>query len=134
MDITHPDDASKGTALTNEDSKIFKRFKYWLYTHRLCTGDEKAIDLQRSLIVDTYVFAKNRGIPRVQNTYIDAAIKKRKNGGLFPSQEIINPIRTTTDGNICLLRLLLLHQVAAGCDIEAALAKNGSVVPSGVST
>ena len=87
MDITHPDDASKGTALTNEDSKIFNRFNYRLYTHRLCTGDEKAIDLQRSLIVDTYVFAEKRGIPRVQNTYIDAAIKKRKNGGLFPNQK-----------------------------------------------
>ena len=113
VDITHPDHASKGIALTNEDPKIFKRFNDWLYTHRLCTGDEKAIDLPWSLIVDTYVFAENRGIPRLQNTCIDAVIKKMKNGGLFPSQEIINPIWTTTNGNIYPLWLLLLHQFAA---------------------
>ena len=87
VDITHPDDASKGIALTNEDPKIFKQSNDWLYTHRLSTGDEKAIDLPKSLIVDTYVFAEKRGIPRLQNTCIDAAIKKRKTVAFFPARK-----------------------------------------------
>ena len=52
--------------------------------------------------------------------------KKRTNGGLFPSQEIIDPTWTTTNGNIYPLWLLLLHQFAAGRHLKAALAKNGS--------
>ncbi|KAK4690498.1 hypothetical protein P7C71_g6305, partial [Lecanoromycetidae sp. Uapishka_2] len=92
LEIMTHDDGTKAVALSKEDATIFKRFKDWLYTGNVLIGDENPKELLWTALVDLYVFAVRRGIPRLQNSCIDTAIQKIEAGGLFPSQAIINPL------------------------------------------
>lgn len=114
----------KGITLADEDPVIFRRFKDWLYTQKLCNGTETSKELPWSAIFDIYTFAERRGIPKLQNACINVIIRKAKNGAPFPSQDMLNPLWKTT-GKVSPLRLLLLELFAAKCDLKAALVRNG---------
>ncbi len=123
VEIMSYDDGSKAITLLNEDPSIFKRFNDWLYTEKVTTRAETARDLVWNVIVDTYIFAVRRGIPRLQNSCIDVAIRKIEAGGLFPSQAIINPLWKVT-GAVWPLRRLFLQLFAVKCSLKTALANN----------
>ena len=110
--------------LGDEDPAIFSRFKDWIYTQRLCTEAETPKELLWSTIFDIYTFAERRGIPKLQNACINLIIRKVKNGGPFPSQDILNPLWKTT-AKVSQLRLLLLELYAVKCNLKAALVRNG---------
>ena len=117
-------DQSKSINLADEDPVIFSRFNQWIYTRKLCTKGETPKELLWSTIFDIYTFAERRGIPRLQNACVDLIIRKAKTGGIFPSQEILNPLWKTT-GKVSPLRLLLLELFAVKCDLKASLIRNG---------
>ena len=110
--------------IAEEDPAIFRRFNDWIYTQKLCTEAETPKDLLWTTIFDIYTFAERRGIPKLQNACINVIIRKVKNGGPFPSQEILNPLWKTT-GKVSQLRLLLLELYAVKCDLKSALVRNG---------
>ena len=114
---------SKAVALPSEDVAIFKRFNDWLYTDKMITKSETPKDLPWTAIVDTYVFAVRRGIPRLQNSCIDISIQKIDEGGLFPNQVVINNL-WKTHGAVWNLRKLFLQLFAVKCNLKNALAGN----------
>ena len=117
-------DQPRAIIIAEEDPAIFRRFNDWIYTQKLCTEAETPKDLSWTTIFDIYTFAERRGIPNLQNACINVIIRKVKNGGPFPTQEILNPLWKTT-GKVSQLRLLLLELYAAKCDLKAALVRNG---------
>lgn len=123
VEIISHDASTKAVALVKEDLAIFDRFNEWLYTKKINTIDETPKDLSWTTIIDTYTFAVRRGIPRLQNSCIDVAIEKVQTGGLFPRQDVINPLWEVT-GPVSPLRSLFLQIFAAKCNLKKALASN----------
>lgn len=123
VEVMPYEDRPNAISLVKEDVAVFKRFKDWLYTDKIITRTETAKDLLWSIIIDIYVFAVRRGIPRLQNSCIDVAIQKVNEGGLFPTQAIINALWKTT-GPVWPLRRLFLQLFAAKCSLKTALANN----------
>ena len=117
-------DKPKGINLTDEDPAVFSRFNQWIYMQKLCTEAETPKELPWSTICDIYTFAERRGIPTLQNACINVIIRKVKNGGAFPGQDILNPLWKTT-AKVSQLRLLLLELYAVKCNLKAALVRNG---------
>ena len=117
-------DKPKGINLTDEDPAVFSRFNQWIYMQKLCTEAETPKELPWSTIFDIYTFAERRGIPTLQNACINVIIRKVKNGGAFPGQDILNPLWKTT-AKVSQLRLLLLELYAVKCNLKAALVRNG---------
>lgn len=114
--------------LKDEDPEIFRRFHTWLYSEKLTLESESCKDIPWRIIISVYSFAERTGIPRLQNTCIDNAIRKRKEGGLFPGQVDVNALWKCT-GNIFLLRRLLLDLFASECNLANAIANSGSLHP-----
>lgn len=114
--------------LEDEDPEIFARFHTWLYSEKLALESESCKDIPWRIIMNVYAFGERTGMPRLQNTCIDNAIMKRKEGGLFPNQVDVNTLWRCT-GGVFLLRRLLLDLFASECDLGDALAHNGSLHP-----
>jgi len=94
-----------------------------LYTDKVTTRTETSKDLLWNVIVDTYVFAVRRGIPRLQNSCIDVAIEKVEAGGWLPGQGVVNALWKVT-GAVWPLRRLFLQLFAVRCDLKTAFANN----------
>ncbi|CAD6592959.1 MAG: hypothetical protein ASARMPREDX12_006620 [Alectoria sarmentosa] len=85
-------------------------------------------NLARSSIINLYIFAERKGIALMMNTCVDTVIRKRKEGGLFPGQADVNTL-WKSPGKVFMLRRLLLHIFARECNINQAIAANGSYHP-----
>ena len=114
--------------LKDEDPEIFRRFHTWLYSGKLTLEVEDCKDVPWRIIFNVYAFAARTGMPRLQNTCIDSAIRKRKEGGLFPNQADVTALWKCTN-NVFLLRRLVLDLFASECDLENVLINNGSLHP-----
>lgn len=114
--------------LKEEDPQIFGRFHTWLYSEKITSGPESYKDLPWRVIINVYAFAERTGIPRLQNTCIDTAIRRRVDGGLFPGQVDVNAL-WKCPGNVFRLRRLLLDLFATECDLGNAIANNRSYHP-----
>ncbi|MCJ1279458.1 hypothetical protein MMC21_007282 [Puttea exsequens] len=62
------------------------------YTDTLPSASELVKDVPWEMLFSTYIFAEKHGIPRLQNTIIDAVIQKVNAGALFPNQTVLNPL------------------------------------------
>ena len=78
--------------------------------------------------MNLYSFADRTRVPHLQNACIDTAIRKRRDGGLFPGQVDVNAL-WTCPGNVFQLRRLLLDLFAAECNLGNAMASNRSYHP-----
>ena len=110
--------------IKDENPEIFRRFKDWLYSGRVISGSETYKALAWSEIIAMYTFGDRKGICRLQNSCVDAIIRKRNEGGLFPGQADVNTPWTTASGQMSRLRRLLLDTFAAECNLRNALATN----------
>ena len=111
----------KAIDMADEDAAVFQHFNEWVYTQKLFPETES---VPWSTVFDVYTFAERRGVPKLQNACIDVVIRKADDGGLFPCQNILNPLWKTT-GKVSQLRLLLLELYAAKCDLKTSLVRNG---------
>ena len=109
--------------LKDENPEIFRRFKDWLYSRRVISGSETYKALAWSELIAMYTFGDRKGIPRFQNSCVDAIMRKRNEGGLFPGQADVNTLWTAS-GRVIRLRRLLLDMFAAECNLKNALATN----------
>ena len=109
--------------IKDENPEIFRRFKDWLYSGRVISGSETYKALAWSEIIAMYTFGDRKGISRLQNSCVDAIIRKRNEGGLFPGQADVNTLWTAS-GQVSRLRRLLLDMFAAECNLRNALATN----------
>ena len=109
--------------IKDESPEIFRRFKDWLYSKRVISGSETYKALAWSELVAMYTFGDRKGISRFQNSCVDAIIRKRNEGGLFPGQADVN-ILWRASGRVSRLRRLLLDMFAAECNLKNALATN----------
>ena len=114
--------------LKDENPEIFRRFKNWLYSGNIISESETYKSLAWSDVIAMYSFADRRRVPRLQNSCVDAIIRKRQEGGLFPSQAVINAL-WEAPGRVFRLRRLLLDMFATECDLRNAIANNGSYHP-----
>ena len=74
------------------------------------------------------MFGERKGIPRLQNSCVDAIVRKRVEGGLFPSQADVNTLWRVS-GQLSRLRRLLLDMFSADCNLKNALATNKAYQP-----
>lgn len=114
--------------MKEEDPDVFHRFIVWLYSEKVISELETYKNLNWEAIIAVYAFAERKGIPRLLNTCVDAVIKKRRDGGLFPGQTDVNTLWECT-GNVFRLQRLLLDLFATGCNLTDAIARNGSYHP-----
>ena len=112
--------------LHNGDPQIFLRFHIWLYSEKITSESESCKDIPWRIIINVYAFAERNGIPRLQNTCIDTAIRKITEGGLFPNQVDVNAL-WKCKGDVFRLRRLLLDLFASECNLGQAIANNGSL-------
>ena len=109
--------------IKDENPEIFRRFKDWLYSKRIISGSETYKALAWSELIAMYTFGDRKGISRLQNSCVDAIIRKRDEGGLFPGQADVNTLWRAS-GQVSRLRRLLLDMFAAECNLKNALATN----------
>ena len=114
--------------IKEEDPEVFRRFYMWLYSSKIISESETNKNLARSSIINLYIFAERKGIALMMNTCVDTVIRKRKEGGLFPGQADVNTL-WKSPGKVFMLRRLLLHIFARECNINQAIAANGSYHP-----
>ena len=114
--------------IKDEDPKDFRRLKDWLYSRRLISGSETYKALAWTELIAMYTFGDRKGIPRLQNSCVDAIIRKRNEGGLFPGQADVNTL-WRSPGQISGLKWLLLDMFAAECNLKNALATNRGYHP-----
>ena len=114
--------------MKEENPEIFRRFKNWLYSGTMISESETYKSLAWSDVIAVHSFADRRGISRLQNDCIDAVIRKRAEGGLFPGQAAVNAL-WKAPGRVFRLRKLLLDMFATECDLRNAIANNGSYHP-----
>lgn len=74
-------------SLEDEDPEVFRAFNEWIYSTVL-SYQHYAKDHTWSTLLDLYVFAEKRIIPRLQNAVIDAMIKYGGKSGSHPGTEI----------------------------------------------
>lgn len=114
--------------LKKEDPQIFGLFHTWLYSQKITLESKSCKDLPWRVIISLYSFADRIGVPRLQNACIDTAIRKRRDGGLFPNQTDVNTL-WKIPGKVFQLRRLLLDLFAAECNLGNAMASNKSYHP-----
>ena len=114
--------------IKDENPEIFRRFKDWLYSGRVLSGSETYKALAWSELIAMYAFGDRKGISRLQNSCVDAIIRKRNEGGLFPGQADVNTLWRAS-GQVSRLRRLLLDMFAAECNLKNALATNKAYHP-----
>jgi len=94
--------------LPDEDAYIFSLFNYWVYTKRLyhkehCTYDKSAViekvPLSFRHLVDTYIFADKRGIPKLANAALDTLSAKMCCPWYMPYQELEHIYDNTPQGS-----------------------------------
>ena len=109
--------------IKDENPEIFRRFRDLLYSGKVISGSETYKALAWSDLIAMYMFGDRKGIPRLQNSCVDAVIRKRDEGGLFPGHADVNTLwRASGQGSS--LRRLLLDMFAAECNLKNALATN----------
>ncbi|MCJ1243484.1 hypothetical protein MMC30_000681 [Trapelia coarctata] len=64
--------------LLQDDPEVVGRFQLWLYSEKVLDKGEKSTALEYSMLVNLYVFAESRCIPRLQNDLIDAILRKSR--------------------------------------------------------
>lgn len=116
-------------ALKFERPDIFCRFKDWLYSGSIISESETWEGLAWSDLIAVYTFADRMGAPRLQNSCVDTAIKKRKAGGFLPAHKDVNTLWEAS-GRVLKLRKLLLNMFATECNLEQAMTTNGSYHPN----
>lgn len=109
--------------IKDENPEVFRRFKDWLYSGKVISGSETYRALAWSELIALYTFGDRKGISQLQNSCVDAIIRKRKEGGLFPGQADINTLWRAS-GQLSRLRRLLLDMFTAECNLRNALATN----------
>lgn len=81
--------------LGDENPEVFARFATWLYTGKVVSKEEvkASIDNDPFLpIIDLYVFAEKRIIPRLQNHIIDAVLRTLEKQVLIISRSVVGRI------------------------------------------
>ena len=111
--------------LTEENSEVFARVNSWLYSGKLLTPSENWKDIPWNHLIAVYLFSVERGITRLHNKCIDAAIQKTKDGGLFPSQMTVNALYDL-DFRAAPLRKLIVKLFAVRCDLRSAILSNSN--------
>ena len=114
--------------IKDENPDIFRRFKDWLYSGRVVSGSETYKALAWSELIAMYMFGERKGISRLQNSCVDAIMRKRIEGGLFPGQTDVNALWRAS-GQVSRLRRLLLDMFSADCNLKNALATNKAYHP-----
>ena len=114
--------------IKDENPEIFRRFKDLLYSGKIVSGSETYKALAWSELIAMYSFGDRKGIPRLQNSCVDAIIRKRIEGGLFPGQADVNTL-WRSPGHVSGLKRLLLDMFAAECNLKNALATNRGYHP-----
>ena len=122
-EITESGVLAQIVVIKDEDPEIFRKFKDWLYSQRLISGSETYKALAWSELIAIYTFGDRKGISRLQNSCVDAIIRKRNEGGLFPGQTDVNTL-WRAPGQVSMLKRLLLDMFAAECNLKNALATN----------
>lgn len=120
--ILDPDNGS--LLMIDVGAETFRRFVHWLYDHKMMMEGETVKDITWDIMIDLYLFATKRGISKLQNHCIDAAILKQKKGKILPNQHTMNKL-WVGNTNVAQMRQLFLHLYARECDLEIAIAKNG---------
>ena len=103
--------------LRDEDPDVFWGFKEWLYSGAVTLKHYKVHHGTWSALLDLYVFAEKRIIPRFQNALIDAMINVCEENRTFPDTEIhLAWMNTATSSP---LRTFLVDLYARGVPIAA---------------
>ena len=111
--------------LEEENPHVLRRFQNWLYSGSIISEHETYKDLPWSEIVAVYAFGSRKGAPPLQNHCVDTVIRKRQEGGLFPSQAVVNTL-WKAPGQFFRFRRLLLDMFAAECNLKSATLYNTS--------
>ena len=109
--------------LMHEDPDIFARFTSWLYRSEFLSPDETKDDVSWAHLIGVYLFAVSKGIPQLQNACIDLTIRKTKDGGMFPDEDIVNSLYRV-DVKAGLLRNLLVVLFATCCELKSTILHN----------
>ena len=114
--------------LPDETHHCIRRFGNWLYAgYILSPAHETPKSIPWSSIITMYAFGNRIKAPQLQNHCIDTIIRKRQEGGLFPSKADVNSIwNATPPSQFIGLQRLLLEMFAAECNLKhAMIAGNG---------
>ena len=74
--------------LVEDSPKLFEQSNLWLYTQCLCEKGEDETTLDLYEMAKLYVWADKQGIPKLQDTAINAIIRKSKFENLIPTSYI----------------------------------------------
>ena len=112
--------------LEDEDPEVFKRFNEWLYTGKVLYDDETYENVSFTPLLDLYVFAERRLMPRLQNACIDALISKNKESPHLPPGLAIQYVWDHTFVSSPMRRLLVDLHVRCG-DMQGILASDEDI-------
>lgn len=79
----------KVITLSDEDVKIFKLFKTWLYTRTLpmaCTGDSAGHELGK--LIKLWCFGDRRNIPLLQNECVNSLVAGMESCNIVPTDRV----------------------------------------------
>ena len=112
--------------LEDEDPEVFKRFNEWLYTGKVLYDDETYENISFAPLLDLYVFAERRLMPRLQNACIDALISKDKESPHLPPALPVQHVWDHTSVSSPMRRLLVDLHVRFG-DMRDILASDEDI-------
>lgn len=115
--------------LKHERPDIFCRFKDWLYSGKIISESETCEGLAWSDLIAVYTLAGRMEASRLQNSCVDTAIKKGKEGGFFPAPKDVNAL-WEAPGRVLKLQRLLLDMFATDCNLGQAMTTNRSYHPN----
>lgn len=78
------------TTVKEEDPRILRRFKNWIYSGKIISETETHKSSPLSDVIAVYIFGERQGILRLLNTCVDTVSEKRNEGALLPGQAEIN--------------------------------------------
>ena len=133
--------------LPDEDPKIFKEFKFWLYTGQLsktfCYPQLKRISEDQSAfppaakqmwhdLVDLYIFADRRMVPAIHNTIIEAIINAKQTQNNIRLDFLVPQIYGNLSAEAKLRELMVDYAVASGINYEPLSGKEAEHALSAV--
>ena len=102
--------------MPEEDPEAFEYFQFWTYTGRIITESETEKDITESILIQLYVFAETRCIPRLQNAAIDLLIDKMATSNTIHVNCLHFVYANTAEGS--LLRRLFVEEIATTCALD----------------